>query len=48
MVNLSEIFVVTSPLFGRELPSITCNKLKNLNKYQLLFKDFQSVENTHY
>ena len=47
MVNLSEIFVVTCPLFGREWPSLSCTKLKNLNKYLLQFKGFQSVENTH-
>ena len=45
MVNLSEIFVVTSPLFGRKLPSLACTKMKNLNQYLLLFRDFQNVEN---
>ena len=30
MVNLSGIFVVTSPLFGCELPSVACTKLKNI------------------
>ena len=47
MVNHSEIFVVTPPLFRRELPSLACTKLKNLRKYLPLFKNFQSVENTH-